>query len=60
MAETLAISARTLSRRLKDEGTTFPQLRAEVGIEYAEMLLLETDKTISQIAHAAGIADAAT
>lgn len=60
VAEALAMSARTLSRRLKDEGSTFPQLRAEVGIEYAEMLLLETDKAISQIAHAAGFADAAT
>lgn len=60
MAEALTISARTLSRRLKDEGTTFPQVRTEVGIEYAEMLLLETDKAISQIAHAAGFADAAT
>lgn len=59
LAEALAISPRTLSRRLKDEDTTLPQLRTEVGIEYAEVLLLETDKSIAQIAHAAGFADAA-
>jgi AraC-like DNA-binding protein len=59
MAEALTVSPRTLSRRLKDEGTTLPQLRTEVGIEYAEVLLLETDRSIAQIAHAAGFADAA-
>ena len=59
LAEALAISPRTLSRRLKDEDTTLPQLRTEVGIEYAEVLLLETDKTIAQVAHLAGFADAA-
>lgn len=55
----LAVSPRTLSRRLKDEGTSFPQLRAEVGVEYAEILLLETDKSIAQIAQAAGFSNAA-
>jgi AraC-like DNA-binding protein len=35
LAQTLAISPRTLSRRLQDEGTTLPQLRTEVGVEYA-------------------------
>lgn len=55
----LALSPRTLSRRLKDEGTSFPQLRAEVGVEYAEILLLETDKSITQIGQAAGFSDAA-
>jgi AraC-like DNA-binding protein len=60
LAEALAISPRTLSRRLKEEGTSFPQLRAEVGIEHAQVLLLETDKAISQVAHTVGFADAAT
>jgi AraC-like DNA-binding protein len=59
LAQALTISPRTLSRRLQDEGTTLPQLRTEVGVEYAEILLLETDKTIAQIAHATGFADAA-
>ncbi len=57
--QTLAMSPRTLSRRLKDEGATLPQLRTEVGVEYAEVLLLESDKSIAQVAHAAGFADAA-
>jgi AraC-like DNA-binding protein len=60
LAEAMAMSPRTLSRRLKDEGNTLPQLRTEVGIEYAEVLLLETDKTIAQIAHTTGFADAAS
>lgn len=59
LAQALAMSPRTLSRRLQDEGTTLPQLRTEVGVEYAELLLLETDKSIAQVAHAAGFADAA-
>ncbi|MBA4109262.1 MAG: hypothetical protein C0487_06695 [Leptothrix sp. (in: Bacteria)] len=59
LVKDLALSARTLSRRLKDEGTSFPQLRAEVGVEFAEILLLETDKSITQISQAAGFSDAA-
>lgn len=58
LAQALAMSPRTLSRRLQDEGTTLPQLRTEVGVAYAEVLLLETDKSIAQVAHAAGFADA--
>lgn len=59
MAHTLAMSARTLSRRLQQEGTTLPQLRAEASIAYAEVLLLETSKSILQIANASGFQDAA-
>ena len=55
----LSLSPRTLSRRLKDEGTSFPQLRAEVGVEYAEILLLETPKSVTQIGQACGFSDAA-
>lgn len=60
LAQAMAMSPRTLSRRLKEEGATLPQLRTAVGIEYAEVLLLESDKTIAQIALAAGFADAAS
>ncbi len=60
MASLMAMSARTLSRRLQIEGYTLPQLQAEVGIEYAELLLLETDKNIAQIAYAVGFKDAAS
>lgn len=59
LAATLSMSPRTLSRRLKDEGGSLPRLRAEVSVAYAQVLLLETDKGIAQIAHAAGFADAA-
>lgn len=58
VAQTLALSARTLSRRLQDEGTTLPQLRGEVSIEHARTLLLETSKSIAQVAEATGFADA--
>lgn len=59
LSAALAVSPRTLSRRLKEEGTSFPQLRAEVGVEYADILLLETDKSITQIAQATGFSNAA-
>ncbi len=58
LTQAIAVSPRTLSRKLKDEGSSFPQLRAEVGIEYAEILLLETDKSITQIAQATGFSNA--
>lgn len=60
IADAMAMSARTLSRRLKDEGYTLPQLRAVVGIEYAQVLLQETDKSITQIANIVGFKDAAS
>lgn len=56
----MAMSVRTLSRRLKEEGYTLPQLRAVVGIEYAQVLLRETDKSIAQIANIIGFKDAAS
>jgi AraC-like DNA-binding protein len=59
LAQAFAISPRTLSRRLKSEGATLPQLRSEVGVEYAEILLLQTERSIAQIAHAAGFTGAA-
>ena len=58
LAQSLALSSRTLSRKLKDEGTTLPQLRTEVGLAYAEVLLLETDKTVAQVADASGFTNA--
>lgn len=59
LAERMAISERTLSRRLHAEGSTLPRLRTEVGCEYAETLLLETSKSIAQIADITGFKDAA-
>lgn len=59
LANEMSMSARTLSRRLKIEGYTLPQLHVEIGMEYAEILLLETDKNIAQIAYAVGFNNAA-
>lgn len=57
MAAALAVSARTLSRRLSEEGTSFSQLLTTARIEYAEHLLRSTSKNMSQIATAAGFAN---
>lgn len=59
VAERMALSPRTLSRRLGEEGNTLPRLRAEVGIEQADWLLRETDRSIAAIAETAGYRDAA-
>lgn len=58
VATSLNISARTLSRRLQGEGTTLPQLQAEVGVAFASLLLLESDRGIAEIAREAGFRDA--
>ncbi|MDO9234774.1 MAG: AraC family transcriptional regulator ligand-binding domain-containing protein [Aquabacterium sp.] len=59
IAQALSMSDRTLSRRLKDEGSTLPQLRTTASIEYAAVLLLESGKHITQIANTVGFKDAA-
>lgn len=57
IAASMAMSLRTLSRRLKSEGVTLPQIKAEVSIEHARELLEETDKAISLVAELSGFAD---
>lgn len=59
LADMMAISERTLSRRLGEEGSKLPVLRSEVGCEYAVTLLLETNWNIAKIAEASGFASAA-
>lgn len=54
MAESFNLSQRTLGRRLSAEGSSFKQLAYEARIDYAEFLLLNSQRPISQIAHAAG------
>ena len=44
---------------MSEEGVTLPKLRAEVGMEYAEWQLRETDHSIARIAETAGFGDAA-
>ena len=58
LAETLAMSARTLSRRLQEEGSTLPQLKQDVSLEHAKVLLLENQLSIQQVAEATGFSDA--
>lgn len=58
VAASLNISPRTLSRRLQGEGSTLPQLQAEVGVAFAAVLLLESDRGIAEIARQAGFGDA--
>ena len=54
VAAQLNVSARTLSRRLHEEGNTFKELVHEARINYAEFLLLNSSKTVSQVGYAAG------
>ena len=58
MAQALAMSVRTLSRRLREEGSTLPQLKQDICLEQARVLLLENQHSIQQIAEATGFADA--
>lgn len=50
VSEALSMSERTLSRKLKQEGHSLSELKLEVGVEYAQLLLLDTDKSINEIA----------
>lgn len=52
-AAALAISPRTLSRRLAEEGCSFSELAQSVRIETAERML-RTDKSLAEIAAALG------
>lgn len=54
VANNLAMSTRTLSRKLNQEGNSFQKIKLEVGIEYAQNLLIESSKQIGEIAHNAG------
>jgi AraC-like DNA-binding protein len=59
VAEAMAMSRRTLTRRLSEEGSSLPQVQNEVRIEYAEWLLLNSQRSIAEIARKAGFTDAA-
>ncbi len=55
-AKRLGVSARTLKRRLRDEQTTFGEVRASVLTERA-VLLLRQGRTLDEIAEQLGYAD---
>ncbi len=57
VADRLALSTRTLSRRLAEEGYTLSQLIEEVRMVRAETLLIETTTSLLQIAQQVGYSD---
>ncbi|TDP81236.1 AraC-like DNA-binding protein [Aquabacterium commune] len=60
LAHTLAMSARTLSRRLQDEGQSLSTIVEQVRIERAEQLLRDGELSVQAIAQQAGFADASS
>ena len=56
-AALFAMQRRTLSRRLRSEGTTFEALLAEIRYETARQLLTDTAMPMRQITDAVGYAD---
>lgn len=56
-AALFAIQRRTLSRRLREEGTTFEALLAEIRYETARQLLIDTRMPRHDIAAAIGYAE---
>ncbi len=60
VAEALAMSPRTLSRKLADEGVTLSDLIEGMRIAQAEHLMLDGHRTIQEVAHAVGFADASS
>ena len=57
IAQRLNVSARTLNRRLKDEGTSFRELRNNVLCEWATRYLSESEVSVEAIAAALGYDD---
>jgi AraC-like DNA-binding protein len=59
LAQQLNMSRRTLTRRLADEGHNLAQLQREVHIDHAKWLLLNSQKSIAEIALKSGFSNAA-
>ncbi len=56
-ARALGVHARTLQRRLKDEGSSFEKIKDDARREWAESLLVQPAVTLSQIAQLLDYAD---
>lgn len=56
-AKALGVHARTLQRRLKEEGTSFEKIKDNVRREWAERLLVQPSVSLSQIAQMLDYAD---
>ncbi len=57
IAKRLGITARTLHRRLAEQGTSFRQLRSELLLRRAEELLREEELPISEVAYLLGYSE---
>lgn len=57
VAKLLCIGVRSLQRALKEEGTTFRKIRAQVVLHHASFLLADTDMPIEQIAAKLGFSE---
>ncbi|MEO0498837.1 MAG: helix-turn-helix domain-containing protein [Pseudomonadota bacterium] len=57
VADTLAVSSRTLSRRLADEGTTYRQVVDEARAAMAAALLDDPHLSLTEVAYLLGYAD---
>ncbi len=60
IADELAMSVRTLSRRLQEEGVTLIGLAEQIRIERAERLLLTTSRPINLVGRQSGFQDASS
>lgn len=60
LAHDLAMSTRTLSRRLQDEAQSLSRLLEQVRIERAELLLREGRLSVQDVAQQTGFADASS
>lgn len=56
-AKPLGLNARSLRRRLEEEGTSYRKLTQEVLYEAACSMLRNSDLTLKSVAHALGFAD---
>ena len=54
LAQRLAISVRSLTRKLEQEGVRFKALQSQVRIEVAQQLLASTDRPLATVARQAG------
>jgi AraC-like DNA-binding protein len=60
VADLLAMSQRTLSRHLQEEGTSLSRIVEQVRIEHAERLLLGSRKPVQEVARQVGFMDASS
>ena len=60
IAQEVALSPRSLSRHLQDEGTTLSDIVEALRIEHAEQLLMGSARPVQEVARLVGYADASS